>query len=113
MALDYAIMLDPQYTIHGVEAEITVACGEPTYDVTVIDKTNNVRTGEDGQVLGIEPMACVRVAELDEKGIKRRDLADASISFNGKDWTIRATEPRPVPTGEASGELLLILEKAA
>lgn len=112
MAIDYAIMLDPQYTIHGVDAEVTVACGDPTYAITVIDKTSGVEIGDDGNVLTILPAACVRISELDEKGIQRRDLADASISFNDSDWTIKATRPRPTPTGEAGGELLLLLEKA-
>lgn len=102
--------LDANYTIHGVKAEITA--GTVTSDVTVIDKTEGVEVGDPAGVLTVVPGACIRVTELTEKGLQRVDLAGGLITFNGNDWTITATRPRPTPKGEAGGELLLILEQA-
>jgi hypothetical protein len=111
MSVDYSIMLDPQYTIHGVEAVLTVACGHPAKDVTVLDKSAGIALGENVEVQTMKPAACIRVAELAEHDIARADLPGGTIEFNDKVWKIEATMPRVTPTGEATGELLLLLSE--
>ena len=39
----------------------------------------------------------------------REDLEDAALELNDKLWRVKATMPKPAPTGEADGELYLFL----
>jgi hypothetical protein len=57
----------------------------------------------------IRPAAIIRMRELADRGLSRDDLEDALIELNGKLWRVKATMPKPAPTGEADGELYLFL----
>lgn len=105
-----ALMLDPIYDELGVEASLEAS---GTVTITVLDETKGViLEGQNSrlQMATSKPAACVRLSELGEKNIAREDLKDAAISFNGNDWKIVATQPKPLPSG--AGELYLILQSA-
>jgi hypothetical protein len=100
------LLLDPIYDSLGVEASLEAS---GTVTLTVLDETQGVMldTGTSLQFGAAKPAARVRLSELATNGIIRDDLKGSAISFNGKDWTIVATQPKPTPDG--SGELYLIL----
>jgi hypothetical protein len=60
-------------------------------------------------VESIRPVARVRTAELVANGIEMADLPNSQISFNGASWRIKAYRQMPAPTGEMTGETMLIL----
>lgn len=110
--MDWASLLyAPIYATLGVEAVLTVACGDPPMALTVIDKTApaaiNFRSAD---VLDIKPACMVRAADLAD--VDKAKLRDASITFNGNTWTVKSHELIPAPTGEGQGEIRLILEAA-
>lgn len=81
------------------------------HPLTVIDKTAGVEVDLGGVgMLTVRPGACVRAAELAERGIAADDLDDATLTLGGADWRIAATQPRPSPGGIGEGEYLLVLE---
>ena len=57
----------------------------------------------------IRPAAIVRMRELTDLGLGREDLEDAALELNDKIWRVKASMPKPAPTGEADGELYLFL----
>ncbi len=65
--------------------------------------------GSGVDVKTIRPAAIIRMRELADRGLSRDDLEDALIELNGKLWRVKATMPKPAPTGEADGELYLFL----
>jgi hypothetical protein len=77
----------------------------------VIDRTSGVEVTEGSSidVKTIRPAAVVRMRELTDLGLAREDLEDAALDLNGKLWRVKATMPKPAPTGEADGELYLFL----
>ncbi|RWC25909.1 MAG: hypothetical protein EOS27_27035 [Mesorhizobium sp.] len=124
------LLLDPNYTVFGETAVLTLddtagtvidkgADGEP---LQVIDKTAGAAAGfggshsrgnldfSDVNVLTVVPAAMVRAVDL--ATIDLAELRAATITFNGKAWTIMAHEMAPVTTGEDCGEIRLILETA-
>lgn len=104
-----AVLLAPIYDELGVEASIDAL----DVTLTVLDKTEGVMLASANNPLQLgttKPAACVRVSELAAKEIAREDLKDVAISFNGNDWKIVATQPKPLPSG--AGELYLILQSA-
>ena len=112
--IDYASLLyGPAFDVLGVPATLTldVSDAEPV-TLTVLDKTAGVEVGDKITVSTILPAAMVRVSELTAAGVSASDLRGATITFNGKSWSIMRHEYRPSPNGEADGELLLILEAA-
>lgn len=120
--MDWSLMYGPIYATLGVEAVLTVACGDPPMALTVIDKTSGSsssfgnganRNGlnfSDVNVLTILPAAVVRATDLADTDLAK--LRDAQITFNGKTWRVMDHEPVPAPTGEGQGEIRLILEAA-
>lgn len=103
-----ALLLDPVYDTLGVEASLEAS---GTVTLTVLDKTEGVMLeSQNGgfQLATSKPAACVRISELTANSLTRADLRDAQITFNGNDWKIVATQPKPLPSG--SGELYLILQ---
>ena len=107
--IDYQAMLDAIYGSLGVPATLV---GDSTFELTVIDKTEGVLLEGNGMQLGTaKPAVCIRVAELTENGIARADLKGAMLSFNGNDWIIRSSEPKPKPSGP--GELYLFLQASS
>ncbi|RWM32273.1 MAG: hypothetical protein EOR77_21615 [Mesorhizobium sp.] len=96
----------------AVDAVLTVACGNPPETIRAIDKTVGQLVNFKGvDVATIGPSACVRVSELAEKGLAADDVDDGVLTLNGKDWTIISHEAIPAPTGEAGGELRLMLSE--
>jgi len=93
----------------AVDAVLTVACGDPPMTLRAIDKTNPAALNFKGvDVLDTKPSAMVRAVDL--ANVAPAALRDASLSLNGKDWTIKSHETVPAPTGEGFGEIRLILE---
>lgn len=108
--MDWSLMYGPIYATLGVEAVLTVACGDPPMALTVIDKTAPAAINFKGaDVLDVKPAAMVRATDLAD--VDKAKLRDATIRFNGKDWTIRSHEVIPAPTGEEQGEIRLILSE--
>ena len=60
-------------------------------------------------VRSIRPAAVLRLRELTELGLSRKDLEDATLDLNGNLWRVKATMPKPAATGEADVELYLFL----
>ncbi|KEC73149.1 hypothetical protein RLPCCGM1_c1265 [Rhizobium leguminosarum bv. phaseoli CCGM1] len=110
--MDYAALLfDPAYSIYGAAAVLTLADTAGTQaDLVVIDKTAGLPIGPNVEIGTIIPGAMLRAAELVEKGVDRDALDEAVIAFNGKSWRIASYYPKPVPIGEANGEIVLVLE---
>lgn len=113
MSLDWqSQLLDPIYDVIGVSARITTA--STVKDVTVLDKTAGVAlaAADNIEIQSIKPAAIVRMSELSANGLSREALDGAQLALNGSSWTIKSTQPRPSPDGEAKGELYLFLEAA-
>jgi hypothetical protein len=107
--IDFSSLLyAPLYDHFGTDAKITTPSTE-AYDIRAIDFTAGVELGDGAGLLSIRPVAVVRVSDLDCSGIARKDLDGATIEINGKSWIIKATMPKPSPTGEDTGELYLVL----
>lgn len=121
--MDWASLLyAPIYATLGVDAVLTVACGDPPIALTVIDKTagssssfgnganRNGLNFSDVNVMTVLPACMVRATDLAD--VEPAKLRDAQIAFNGKTWRVMDHEPVPAPTGEGQGEIRLILEAA-
>lgn len=112
------LLYAPNYSILGVPAVLTLegTDGE-TIELTAIDKTSPVTLGGRRErssfaveIDTVEPAATVRVTEL--AGRSPAELRGASLAMNGKTWIVRSHLMEPAPTGEADGEIRLILEEA-
>lgn len=110
--MDYAALLfDPAYSIYGVDAVLTLADTAGTQvTLVVIDKTAGLPIGPNVEIGTIIPGAMLRAAELAERGVDRDALDEAAIAFNGNSWRVASHHPKPVPTGESNGEIVLVLE---
>ena len=110
--VDWAAHYDRIYAVLGVPAVLTRNLSDGgTAELTVIDKTAGIETGDGVTVSSVKPGAAVRIAELSAAGLVREDLHGAAIAFNGGSWEIKSSVPRPSPAGEAAGELYLILSE--
>lgn len=114
--MDYASLLyGPIYSVLGVEAVLTMACGDPPMTLTMIDKTAGVATNGGGrfsvEVETVAPAAAVQATDL--AGIDLADLRGASLEINGKNWTVRNHMLKPNSNGEGKGEVWLILTEKA
>ena len=105
-----ALLYAPLYTIFGADAVIRCLYGD-AFAISVIDRTSGVEVTEGSgiDVKTIRPAAVLRMRELTDLGLAREDLDDAALDLNGKLWRVKATMPKPAPTGEADGELYLFL----
>ena len=109
--MDYTQLLyAPLYETFGVDASIRCLY-EDTFDLRAIDCTSGIAVTEGSgvDVKTIRPAAIIRMRELAERGLSRDDLEDAAIELNGKLWRVKASMPKPGPSGEANGELYLFL----
>jgi hypothetical protein len=107
MSIDWQTSLyDAVYNTVGVPAELTSAGGVAAA-VTVVDGTSGVVFTDKLGVETVRPVAYIRTSELARNSIEQADLTDGFLDFNGANWRIKATRPRPGPTG--SGETMLIL----
>jgi hypothetical protein len=106
MSIDWQTSLyDTVYNALGVPAKL--ATGSASASVTVIEGTAGVVFTDKLGIETVRPVAYVRTSELGGHGIELTDLTDGFVDFNGATWRIKATRPRPGPTG--NGETMLIL----
>lgn len=110
--LDYAdLLLAPLYDAFGVDATLTLADTAATeIAVTAIDKTAGIEVGQNVEVGTVIPGAVIRASDLTAAGFSRDDLDEATIAFSGNNWRIASHHPKPVPSGELAGEIVLVLE---
>ena len=109
--MDYTQLLyEPLYDTFGADAVIRCLYAD-TFPIRAIDCTSGIEVTEGSgiDVKTIRPASIIRMRELAERGLSRDDLEDAAIELNGKLWRVKATMPKPAPTGEADGELYLFL----
>ena len=81
------------------------------FPIRAIDCTSGIEVTEGSgiDVKTIRPAAIVRMRELTDLGLGREDLEDAALELNDKIWRVKASMPKPGPSGEANGELYLFL----
>lgn len=81
-----------------------------TASVRVFDATTGIPIPDARtQIETVRPVCFVRAAELASKNIELADLPESLITFNGNTWRIKANRAIPSPSGEADGEIMLIL----
>jgi len=113
--IDYSdLLFDPVYGELGVPATFVAAGTAGEAAITVIDDTRpkSLMAGS-AEVRSVGPGAFARIPELTSYGIARADYVDATLSFNGRVWTVRSYELRGSPNGEDLGEVRFLLKEAA
>ncbi|RWQ12337.1 hypothetical protein [Mesorhizobium sp.] len=112
--VDFDVLLyDPNYTVFGEPAVLTLDdTAGTTADLTAIDETAGVEVLENASISTIRPAATVRTSELTEKGVAVAELANASLTLNGKNWIVISHHYLPSPKGETQAEIRLILEES-
>lgn len=111
------ILYGPVFDMWAVDASLKSARGGAAVAIRAIDMTQGLNltdtSGSNSMSSLIEqtvrPAASVRASELAERAIAIADLDGGEITFNGKKWTIDTHIMNPSPTGENTGEVLLIL----
>lgn len=113
--IDYsALLYDPVYAELGVDAVFVAAGTAGEAAITVIDDTRQKSLiAGSAEVRSVGPGAFARIPELARNGIARADYVDATLSFNGRAWTVRSYELRGSPNGEDFGEVRFLLKEAA
>ena len=109
--MDYTQLLyAPLYDTFGADAVIRCLYAD-TFPIRAIDCTSGIEVTEGSgiDVKTIRPAAIVRMRELTDVGLGRDDLEDAALELNDKLWRVKASMPKPGPSGEANGELYLFL----
>ena len=109
--MDYTQLLyAPLYDTFGSDAVIRCLYSD-AFPIRAIDCTSGIEVTEGSgiDVKTIRPAAIIRMRELAERGLSRDDLEDAAIELNGKLWRVKASMPKPGPSGEANGELYIFL----
>jgi hypothetical protein len=100
--------LAPIYGALGVDAELTI--GSVTFDVTVVDKTAFAHLfAEKHGLKSIKHLAAIRVTELTDNSIDRIDLDGEVLTMGDVGFKIRGTYAETTPSGEAQGELYMVL----
>jgi hypothetical protein len=113
--IDYSdLLFDPVYGELGVQATFVAAGTAGEAAITVIDDTRpkSLMAGS-LEVRSVGPGAFARIPELTSNGIARADYYGATLSFNGRVWTVRDYELRGSPNGEDLGEVRFLLKEAA
>ena len=100
----------PLYAMFGVDATIRGLYFD-SFPFRVIDMTSGIEVGDSAGVKTMRPAAIALVKDLGQNGLGREDLEGAILAMNDSDWRVKATMPKPAPSGEARGELYLILEE--
>ena len=105
-----SLLYDPLYATFGSDAMIRCLFSD-AFPIRAIDCTSGIEVTEGSgvEVKTIRPAAIVRMRELAELGLSRDDLEDAALDLNEKIWRVKASMPKPGPSGEAQGELYLFL----
>ena len=105
-----SLLYDPLYASFGSDAVIRCLYSD-AFPIRAIDCTSGIEVTEGSgvDVKSIRPAAIVRMRELTELGLSLGDLEDAALELNEKLWCVKASMPKPGPSGEANGELYLFL----
>ncbi len=109
--MDYTQLLyGPLYDTFGADAVIRCLYAD-AFPIRAIDCTSGIEVTEGSgiDVKTIRPAAIVRMRELSDLGLGREDLEDAALELNNQLWRVKATMPKPGPSGEANGELYIFL----
>ena len=109
--MDYTLLLyAPLYDTFGTDAVIRCLYSD-AFPIRAIDYTSGIEVTESSgiDVKTIRPAAIIRMRELTDLGLGREDLEDAVLELNDKLWRVKASIPKPGPSGEANGELYLFL----
>ena len=109
--IDFASLLyAPIYRAFGVQATFNCLYGD-RIELTIIDQTGGVEVADASaiDIKTIRPTVTIRAADLAAKGFDAADLEDAGLVLGDRAWRVKATMPKPAPTGEAEGELYLFL----
>jgi hypothetical protein len=104
-------MLDGIYgSAIAVSATLVPASGGDGVTVKVVDKTDGLVIGGEGDVQSIVPAVAVRMSELTSNSLTREDLDNGTLTLpSGKTWAIKAHALKPTPDGELQGEAILLL----
>lgn len=109
--MDYqATLYDPVYRVLGVAAVLDLGT-DGEVSLTVIYKAPSENVGDVVLVATNPPSCRVRMRELAAKDVTRADLDGRIITLNQKTYTVVNTELLPAPTGEADGELRMVLSE--
>lgn len=110
-----SVLYGPLHTTFGTSATITPAGGTVgPATVTVIDHTRGMALQLKGaDIETVVPVAVVRATVLADASLTRSDLRRAALTMNGRTYRIESTMPRPTPSGEDDGEVLMILTEDA
>ena len=109
--MDYTQLLyGPLYDTFGSDAVIRCLYAD-AFPIRAIDCTSGIEVTENSgiDVKTIRPAAIVRMRELIDVGLGREALEDAALELKDKIWRVKASMPKPGPSGEANGELYLFL----
>lgn len=110
--VDWETHRKPIYAVIGEEATLVLAdTGATSIELTALDNTVGVAIGDNVDVQTVEPAAVINVSDLagaDPDVV----LEGAQLTLNGKTWRVVSFLRRPSPSGEADGELFLILSDA-
>jgi hypothetical protein len=109
--IDFSSLLyAPIYRVFGVQAIFTCLYGERV-ELTIIDQTGGVEVADASaiDIKTIRPAVTIRAADLAAQGFDATDLEDAQLVLGDRAWKVKATMPKPAPSGEAEGELYLFL----
>jgi hypothetical protein len=102
-------LLDPIYERQGFAASFVSRDGARA-DLVVMDKTAGVEIDQGAvRLQGKQPAACVRVRELEAKGLDPLKMKDGRLTFAGNAWNVESVRPKPKPG--AKGELYLFLQE--
>jgi hypothetical protein len=105
-----SLLYAPIYRTFGVSATFTCLYGDRV-ELTVIDQTGGVEVADAStiDIKTIRPAVTIRAADLAAKGFDAADLENAGLVLGDRAWRVKATMPKPAPTGEAESELYLFL----
>lgn len=107
-----SVRLNPIYRTQAVDAVIDLGNGAE-FPLRALDKTAGRQVGTGVEVETLGPAAVIRATELAALGIDQSDLDFANFLLNGVSWIIQSVRPLPGALGEADGEYMLFLNRAA
>ena len=85
-------------------SELTVPATFNGVAITVFDNTRaKVQASTGVEVRSVNPSADARVSELTANGITRAVYRGATLTFNGRSWTVRSYDLQGSPNGEDFG----------
>ena len=105
-------IFDDLYGTFGVDLAFASPRDGSEVTLRAIDRTAGVELIDNKTMLGtIRPVAALRAASLAGLGLLASDMIGVIVTLSGASWRVKATEPKPGPYGESSGEVYLVLTK--